>query len=197
MFTEYYKRDQALNVVPFCPKEPDWVIIGGPANGNEGQVFKKSFPNCQMIGCEPNTRMVEFQKEHEFPGEILNCALWSTSATIKFYVDNDDKCGSMRERVSREVHAVQSVTIDELSDRHGGFEKAILWIDIEGAELECLRGAKQTLKRKGIKTINLEAADGARGILLMFLKTYGYKLVHEWNQQRVGGRHFSDMIFRG
>ena len=70
----------------------------------------------------------------------LNNAVWNESKTL-FFDGNKGRGGSAKDT----GEAIQSVTVDELSEKHGKF--TYINIDVEGAEKEMLQGAVKSLQQ--------------------------------------------------
>ena len=51
---------------------------------------------------------------------------------------------------------LETTTIDTIDAEHGPFDNAILWADIEGAEMKMLQGATKMLTEQRIQCIYLE-----------------------------------------
>lgn len=194
--SEFYEDGQVKAILPYCPNKVDWFIIGGPADANEAQIFKKYHPECKILGIEPNLSMREFQDTNRFPWQLVNAALWSSAGLKTLTIpNNNNRCGSLV-KYEGVGYKVETVTLDFLSDTYGPFTNAILWIDIEGSEVECLKGARQLLSSKEIKTINIEIMPETEDEIVTILLGYGYKYAHHWNERETHpGRIIYDMIF--
>lgn len=128
------------------------------------------------------------------------CALSEDErATIRLYRASDGSGGhSLTPETGRQEVEVPNATFDGLLDRLGLGEReiALLKLDVEGAELRVLRGARRALTRNVqrviLETLDPEAETGARN----FLGPFGFQmrtkldrrnLVFERNRLEAGG----------
>lgn len=197
----FYEDRQVEHILPWCPTKVDWFVIGGPADGNEAQVFKEHYKHCKVLGFEPNRWMRDFQSRHGFPGQMYPRALYSDNKLREFIVPGNDRCGSLNKYTEMEEgftkQQISCATLKSISHIHPGFDNIVLWIDIEGAELECLKGADELLANKTIKVINVESFTDSREDLVKYVTGYGYSWVEEWNIRHISeGRIFSDLVFK-
>jgi hypothetical protein len=96
--------------------------------------------------------------------------------------------------VPGDAYEVKTRTLDSLSEVYGPFEDAVLWVDIEGSELDALCGAFNLLKK--VRLINLEAYAHIQLPLINELLTYhGFMLRKVWNIGIVAGRDAQDYIY--
>ena len=97
---------------------------------------------------------------------IINSAVGDTPDQLELY-DRSESDGSAHASLYREViedihhaksinHIVQVVTLDQFCDEQDIDHIDLLKIDTEGNELACLRGAKDLLSRRAIRTIQFE-----------------------------------------
>lgn len=195
---EFYADGQVRRIFPYC-KDVDWFILGGPADGNEAQVFNVEFPNVQILGIEPNPVMHKFQVDNLFPGILLNKALWSINVTKELVIPGaNHRCGSVVNygKSQGESVTVDCVTLDKLSKNYGPFENCAVWIDIEGAELNCIKGALNLLRKQKIKVLNIEVNSDTRQDIVLSIGQFGYKVMEEHDVRHMGnGRDISDLIF--
>lgn len=185
----------------------EWFVIGGTADCDEAQAVAAKFSETKCFGVEPNLTFANMQRnELKFPGRVINAALWSSdddalpltmpsggterSATVCQMESRPDAPG----RENLPVAVVNSITLDSLSDQYGPFNNVALWLDIEFAEVEALKGATQLLKRT--KLINLETfAHGNLAGVLDILYPAGFRLKKVWNFGTVAGRDAQDYVF--
>lgn len=187
-----YEPNQVSHLYKYLDFEPEWLLLGGPADASEAQDMRGKFPSIAIIGFEPNPLFYNLQIARGFPGRLVQCALWkdrreltmqwvshqqgfwqeqrSASAT-KFIEHPDRRFGCV----------VEARTLDDLSIEFGPFEKSVLWIDIEEAELECLHGATSLLKSGAIRLINAEILDEKMSPIKKLLDSCGFQEVGRWN----------------
>lgn len=197
--TKYYEDGQVKKIFSYCPEIVDWFIIGGPADANEAQVFKRHYPRCCVLGFEPNAVQYQFQKDNDFPGQLSNKALWSLVTHISFTVPGgNNRCGSsVHVPPDSGTVSVETDTLDIWAIQNNSPNNIVLWIDIEGAELECLKGARNLLREHRIKLLNVEVSNSTRADIIDYLIGYKYLITEEWNiRYMTEDRKISDIIFR-
>jgi FkbM family methyltransferase len=185
-----YEPGQVAAIYPHLDFEPKWLLLGGPADASEAQDFHERFPNAQILGCEPNPLFRDLQESRGFPGRLLSCALWDSrgEAEMRLVAEGDmdqaHRCASLvafGDRGDARVVRVETRTLDDLDAEFGPFSDAVLWIDVEEAELACLRGATRLLGRGAIRLVNLEVYDFRLPEVTRLLGRFGLHDVGRWN----------------
>lgn len=127
--------------------QPDWCCFdGGSHVGSVLALMVRGAPVGHHIAVEPVSNKVPLLR-HRFPGvTVIEGALGATPGSMTFY---DARSGyasfhpqGAQEREGREV---QVITIDDCVD---GGRLDLLKLDIEGAELWALQGARETIRRE-------------------------------------------------
>lgn len=190
---EFYNKDQAKNVFPFIVDEPRWLILAGPASGNEAQCFSRRWTALRVLGIEPNHEARTWQFKyggwnHDWP--LLPYALSNAARTQHMRLPH----GYLESASLDPVHAdscypeerveVTTVTLDHLDSLFGPFEDAVLWMDIEGSEYKALQGAVELLRRRAFQLINVEMLTGVTEVMEgvpRILEGAGYRAVKDWN----------------
>lgn len=202
-----YCPGQVANIFPYIDFVPEWFLLGGPADGDEAQVFHAKYPQAQAIGWEPNPALYDYQLEAGFPGILRKCALWSDTHDVGVGVlrlgESPDE--QQRNRTSSLVRAythagyqAELATLDQMERIHGPFLNAVLWLDIEGSELAALQGGTKLLARGTVRLINLEVFSDQEASLGSFLAIYGYYEAGRWGAQgdaRNGGRSWWNAVY--
>lgn len=120
--------------------------------------------------------------------KLINLALYSSIGTHLFYefepgfgVFNSLQVPNIEHRPVRSIF-VQTITLDEFCRQNNIFEIDFLKLDTEGAELDILKGSKELLSQKKIKSIQFEISiaflNGFQLIPLQvfnYLQDYGYE----------------------
>ena len=202
MSEEIYAPGQAEVLFKFWPDKADWFIVGGPADGNEAQTIHERYPKVKCIGFEPNPVMFYKQSVLDFPGQLHRYALWSHSTELRLNTpkegDNADRmssvCRNFRDKSILCSHKVSGRSLDSLSAELGPFTNMVLWLDIEFAELQALRGAVDLLQRGQILLVNLEAFANTLPGIECYLAQYGLQEVDRWNGGITEGRY--DVVFK-
>lgn len=190
---EIYNPGQVSVLFKHITKDPGWFILGGPADGDEAQVFHAHYPTIQIIGIEPCKLMYDIQIQRGFPGTLLNVGL-SDQEGVGILRQNGRMSSMVRDTRGSEEE-IPLTTLDALSEEHGPFTDAILWLDIEGMEYRALLGAKRLLHRKDIFLLNLEFMDdvGTGMQIDRLLTEAGFTFVQAW---RYGANPKRDRIYR-
>ncbi len=201
-----YAPGQVKNIMDLVDDDIRWFLLGGPADGDEAQVLHEARPDIRILGFEPNPVMFKIQSERGFPGLLLPVALWKSMGQIRLNrarnarddeLQKDRASSVVKWADDREGYEVQTATLDDLSKLYGPFDRSVLWIDIEEAELACLQGAKGLLNSKSIRLINVEAYLHRARSLKEHLKRFGFKEIRRWNHHRgAPGREWWDIIYK-
>jgi FkbM family methyltransferase len=167
-------------VLRFLAREPAWFVDVGVGCGEEAETFKAALPKLKCLGLEPNGEMFR-ASARTFPGELLNHGAWSSAKDMLL----SDK-GKQSDVFGGVGTSVVLRPLDELL-KVRNVTDAVLWLDVEGAELEALRGAKESLKSR-ILAINAETRvqrKYARSCCMSevdsFLAAYGFAKVAVYN----------------
>lgn len=131
--------DQYFDV--FQPKDKEIFIDAGAYKGDSIEKFLKWNRGAyKAYSLEPSVDMCAIMERKGIPSvQIINCAAWSTEENLFF---NDASRGGNVESVGTNV--VCGKSIDVILN---GEEATFIKMDIEGAELDALKGAKQTIKK--------------------------------------------------
>lgn len=194
----FYNDGQVRRIFSLCKFDPMWFIIGGPSDGNEAQVFKQEFPYARVVGFEPNPDGYLFQIENGFPGELRTEALWSLETEMELYVPSLNKRRSSLIHVAKElVHRVHTITLDDYDALVAHkIKDAVLWIDIEESELECLIGARDLLFEKRIMLVNAEVSNDTEDSVTNYLEQFNYRLKEQFDKRSTApGRTMVDNVY--
>ena len=206
------------------PKNTEWFVIGGPANQNEAQYVKDKYPGVKCFGVEPHegSHLKQLSgrdlegTELPFPGELVGCALWSHDDTNINNPSGALNFGSPRggnplrsslqactpenppdaggEKIEYEYTKVRARTLDSLSAEYGPFNNVVLWLDIEYAELEALKGASKLLDRTLV--VNVETFSHLNLSKINDLLTAkGFYLYRLWNAGQTPGKDAQDYVY--
>lgn len=133
---------------------PATVIDGGAARGNWSKECSAVFPDARYLLIEP---LAEYEKElKDAAGTIKRAAvvplvLKSESGAVAFNVHPDLEGSSlfMEEggvAVNGFTRTLPAGTLDTVIAENGADGPYLLKLDVQGAELDVLRGAEETLK---------------------------------------------------
>ena len=141
------------------------------------------------VACiEPDPRNAE-QIRRRFQDQtnvsVHQAALSNEVGTARFLEGENEGCGSGHFVNSSEEAslAVETLTLDSLSDKYGNLAFDLVKLDIEGAEISALHGAERLLRASSIGTIQIEynstwLLEGRRlRALFEFAADYKYTLL--------------------
>ena len=140
---------------------PDAVFDAGLGCGRETIFFHEWWPDASIFGFEPHHNSRERLEEsigefvEIFPNAISNVS----HETVKFHKRRGNRFASSifsRGHRKDKTYEVETRTFDWLDNERGPFNKILLWLDCEGAEVLALEGAAGLLSRGAIKWINVE-----------------------------------------
>ena len=186
-----YEPGQLAQIVPYLNKVPSWLILGGPADGDEAQTAVKIYPELRVVGIEPVEAYRHWQLENGWPcgAPLLAGALTDSDSPplVSLYQPaSNPRAASLMVERGGVVCQVSSVTIDQLDRLWGPFSDVLLWLDIEGYEVEALRGARELFKRQAVMAVNVEVIQRraqATNALEAFFAEYNFRLAARWNQR--------------
>lgn len=171
---------------------------------NEFRTLKRVWPAMKLYGCEPCPEAWQ-ELLPIFDGQLLQVAigkedgkriLHMTPAYMggsTLYPDPND---SVRPQVE-----VDTWTLDRFDRWAGEPDKILLWMDIEGAELEAVAGGARLLSSGRVKWINTEtrtapfAGHPTTAQMNEALGKHGFYPVHRYNQQGAYPEAAGDVIY--
>lgn len=163
--TTYYMGGQFKDILRYLAEEPDWFILAGPADGDEAHCARKKWPAIKTVGLEPCGVLWDWQIRNGWPKDapLLRAALAETMGVVRLRDGGGptaDPLQQYRTAHTRSPEAegqdVPSVTLDHLDRTYGPFQRALIWMDIEGAELAALRGGRGLFGRGGVSAVSVE-----------------------------------------
>lgn len=196
MHLKYPKLTELWNsFASLIPGRPQtFVDMGVGYENSEAWACKSKWPKCRIIGFEACDTVYEKIKS-EYPGELLPYAVGESMGTISGfqykqggkYVDSWQPApvsvlkGAQKNAAVEKV--VTSVTMDHICTEYKITEPVILWVDIEGGELDMLRGASTVLSSGIISGMCIEIWSKQRyqthklKDVVDLLSKYGYNLM--------------------
>lgn len=198
-----YQPGQVRSIFPYVPASCKLFVVGGPADGSEGQEFALEFPNIPVIGFEPNRKFYEEQLTlRKFPGKLYSKALWHTSGLELPFCTMDEQQRSSRilckaGEGKAEAYKVETQTLQscqeaiELEAR----STLALWIDVERAELEVLQGARELLCKGRICLVYFETFEDTFPKIAKLLQWAGLREQGRFNVSAQEKRFDSLFIF--
>lgn len=177
------------------------MVDGGAHDGQMARRFIERFPGLHVYAFEPNADLFPRLKANlaNVPGECRQLALSSRTQTLKMFINDSPMTSSVLPRnenseryfdaVTRikEVRELKATSLDDWFDRSGLERVDIIKLDLQGYELEALRGAKRILAR-GVACVYLEVnyvpfyeGSATFGEIDVFMRSQGYKLFNLYN----------------
>ena len=145
-FEEYFHPD-------VDPKNGDTIIDGGAWTGDTAEAFCQALDgNCHIYSFEPEEHSYRNLQEKVSSRNLVesvypvNLGLWSGTTTLRF---DTSRTNSMQHKVSESgAGQVRVTSIDEFAlDKN--IKVDLIKMDIEGSEIEALRGARKTIQTFG------------------------------------------------
>jgi FkbM family methyltransferase len=141
------------------------IIEIGANSGQDTLVLLNISPSAQIHAFEPDPRAIAAFKMKEFPPRVtlFETAISAISGVTTFYPSDKwgdnawHQSGSIRnpknhlekypEVTFSEVVILPTSTLDGWSEKYGIGEVDFIWADVQGAELDMIRGGLETLGR--------------------------------------------------
>ena len=171
-------------------REPRVLFDIGVGPKSEARTLKKVYPKMKACGAEP--LLYEYANMyHEFPGDVLPVAIGAEvgSVTIHYNPENLLDASSARRTLGQSAEKEALMwTLDRFDDYYGNPKRVLLWMDIEGMELEALRGGSALLASHRVRWINIEERrEDLEGWprpeeIRELLAGYGYVRIQEYNK---------------
>jgi FkbM family methyltransferase len=157
--------------LPYMTKEDEEVFIdGGVFSGGTTLEFIKfmGFNEGKSIAFECDVRNIDIIKknmsEYIKTGKLVLCesGLWSKKGSLNFFEDVTSSSSSLQ------ITGERMVFVDSIDNVLNGQKATFIKLDIEGAELQALKGAEKTIKNIVLSLLYLFIID---------LKIYIYNTV--------------------
>ena len=188
IISHMWTTKECIKFEDFLPKNGDIVFDIGASIGVYTLIYSKLVgKNGKVLAFEPNKHafdlLVKHMKINASKNIIaLNKAVWSKNATIKMKREDKISLDRVFNKNSNNVYSVKAVTIDNVTKEFSLKKVNLIKIDVEGSEIEVLKGGIETLRefkpklivevheRLGIKKQKIER----------MLKKLNFELLHEY-----------------
>lgn len=146
----YLKRSKAKDTIktqylaPELPfSEHEIIVDCGAYTGDTAKRFYKKIPGCRVIALEPDDKNYETLRKLRLEGlKPIKAAAWSGDTVLSF----SSQSGGTRGAVSASGTArITAAALDHLAECQSA---TYIKMDIEGAELEALKGAEKIIKNR-------------------------------------------------
>ncbi len=185
----------------------------GVGDHSEWLTLGRMYPEMEIFGCEPNPSCFQ-DLCSKFSGQLLNVAIGQKMGQGVMHCPPNQRMWSTLHGPIQgytNTFAVDVITLDEFDVRCGRPDNVLLWLDIEGSELDALTSGKALLTSGRVKWINLEVREEVPSSTWcrysevdQFLKRHGFSKVLEYGHTRcptaVYGDHavarFCDVLYK-
>jgi FkbM family methyltransferase len=157
----------------------------------EFHTLKIIYPDMQVFGCEPCKSEYD-EALPMFTGKLLNIAIGAKSGYEPLHVSGHGQGGSSLFPAIGETRPIEYIhvwTLDMFDKWAETPDKILLWMDIEGSELDALKGGHELLSSGRVEWINLETRDApfaghpTTKEISEYLRQYNYVPIHRYNVQ--------------
>ena len=146
---EYHSKD-----VNFEVSKGDYVIDGGAFYGDNALIFAEDAgPKGKVFSFEFMPENVEILHKNidlnpnlKKRIQIIDKALWSNS-TKKLYAKGTGPESFVSDVFTKDARTIHTISIDEFIKQNEINKIDFIKLDIEGSEMQCLQGAKETIKK--------------------------------------------------
>lgn len=153
---------------------PGTIIDGGAFVGGWTRMVKKLFPQVRVIMIEPQAdkRPILTGLQNEFPGtvEFVSCLLGPASKdAVPFYeMESGSSVYQEMTDLPRRGVTVQMRTLDDVLAEKKVVGPIFLKLDVQGFEIEVLKGARQTLEKANLVLLEIALLEFNEGSPLFY-----------------------------
>ena len=208
-------RDLQRELVDFVGKEKPVILDVGANQGQSIKAFLAIWPESTITSFEPDPTSADQMRRRwgRLPGiEIVEMAVLSSTSTAELYRFNSSELNSVFDRQEQSwirEEAIGRVTVPCVSLDEYCYSNTIdlidlLKVDVQGAELQVILGAKRLLENHLIRLVQLELTfcdlyqGGCRPHeVFAKMETMGYRFIAIYNQIIENGRlQWADGLWR-
>lgn len=167
-------------------QEVDAIVDIGANIGQFAFMIHSVLPNLSVYSFEPDPKcFAELQgtfNDHEIPGKCFPYAISATEGDVVLNLYEASANNSLLARdgeVANNHVSVSSKSLDKISIEFGRVKNAFLKIDVQGAELHVLRGAREFLSNCKFVLVEVSLSGAYAGNALieevfLMLRNYGF-----------------------
>jgi FkbM family methyltransferase len=192
---EERQRKREAFPIRFMMSPPKAMYDIGVGPKTEWDVYRLAFPDMRTFGVEANPGMVKDILARGWSGPLLNAAITTKTEKLKLSLYRADGLdASILDIPGRSVAdtvEVDPMTLDAADVIFEEQEDILLWMDIEGAELDALISGPNLMGSGRVRWINLEVRPTAPWVggctdveVEAHLASLGYKKVAEYNHNK-------------
>jgi FkbM family methyltransferase len=162
--------DAEINAAKSVINKPCPVIFDvGANNGEWSFLLNKIFPNSQIFLFEPQPACQKMIMEKKIPNsELIPNAVSSERGIVQLYrTDETSGIASLHQRYDSYFESkiftsidVETITLDSVIEKYDISCVDFMKMDIEGHELDALKGATKSLEKQIIKAFSFEFGSG-------------------------------------
>jgi FkbM family methyltransferase len=193
IFEGRYSPSELSILSKLAPLTSGFIDLG--ANLGYFSLFMRTrtHPNYPIIVVEPNTFLcgliedsIRFNDFDKF--SIISAAVGSVKDTVFFLVDeNRSSSGKVVSQVTEKTCVTESITVNDIIDWARERQPYLIKVDVEGMELDVLRGSTEALQARAIFICEIFNKSFVK--IKAFLNEYDYMMVD------FEGREIVDEIF--
>jgi len=148
----YHKFENQYFINDFFKYGENEILVDcGAYTGDSIEVFSKVVPNfSKVIAFEPDPYNFKQLQENYKDNEkifLINAGAWNKNDSLRFSALKESGCSSNLSKSNREKTISVSVLALDMQDDIRKSKITFIKMDVEGAELEALKGAEETIKK--------------------------------------------------
>lgn len=151
IFFKNFEEDESL-LLTSLGRDKDVIFDVGANIGFYTVLLGKRYPNSRIFAFEPSSREFNLLEENVITNAISNANLFQIALSDRIgkqdlFIDEiNHGTNSLKARkVGSNAELVQLITIDHFVESHKIQKVDLMKIDVEGSELEVLRGGSETI----------------------------------------------------